>query len=230
MKNLYVLVLGAFIIFGLQGCEKAKVVNNASADVFVKSTLNAQGTIVYAAVHSVFSYNTMSSVSVKSPAGTSMQLIDPQNNGNSFYNEPADAEYSATPPLVGAYTYAVKYKDGEELSYTNSLSSTTLAPAHITSLTKSANGDSVYIYWGAIATTDAYQLKVIKGTTQVLYQPAFADASVPQKPSLRYGFPVSVLNSSGAGTFTFIINGLLFETTDYIYLQAVSVATKDITL
>ena len=132
--------------------------------------------------------------------------------------------------MVGAYTYAVKYKDGEELSYTNSLSSTTLAPAHITSLTKSANGDSVYIYWDAIATTNAYQLNVIKGTTQVLYQPAFADASVPQKPSLRYGFPVSVLNSNGAGTFTFIINGLLFETTDYIYLQAVSVATKDITL
>jgi len=232
MKKVHLLTLIAMIMLGLSGCEKAKVTNEATADVFVKAIKNAQGTTVYTAIHSVFSYNVMKSVSVTSPGGATLQLTNFENGGNSFFNEPAVTDYSTTVPTAGAYTYLAKFNDGEEITYTNTLANTSLLPASITSLQKSANGDTVYIKWDAIATTHAYQLKVMKGTTQAYYQPAFADGSVPLKSSLRLGIPVATLLSSGSGsgTYTFELTGLLFESTTYDYIQAISTATQDIAL
>lgn len=230
MKKLNLLALVALVLFGLSGCEKEKIENVASADVFVKSIKNAQGVTVYTPIHSVFSYNKMKSVSVTSPGGTALQLTNFENGGNSFFNEAADADYSATTPTGGIYTYLVKFNDGEEKTYTNTLSATNLLPANITSLAKTANGDSLYITWNAIASTHAYQLKVMKGTTQVYYRPAFVDGSSPLKASLKLGFLLSSLTTNVNGTYTFELTGLLFESATYDYIQAISTSTKDIAL
>src|SRR5665648_311611 len=218
MKKVHLLTLIALIILGLSGCEKAKRQNVALADTFVKAIKNEQGVTVYAAVHSVFSYNVMKSVSVTSPGGTTIQLPNFENGGNSFFNEPVLADYSTTGPAAGVYTFLVKFNDGEEITYTNTLATSTLQPANITSLSKSASGDSVYIYWDAIATTHAYQIKVMKGTTEVFFQPAFADASLPLKANLKYGFRLSNLTTSGSGTYDFELTGLLYESTTYDYI------------
>ena len=231
MKKLNLLALAALVLFGLSGCEKEKIENVASADVFVKSIKNTQGVTVYTPVHSVFSYNTMKSVSVALPAASStVQLKNFENGGNSFFNEPADADYLPTLPAAGSYSYFVKFNDGEEKTYTNTLSATSLLPANITSLAKTANGDSLYITWDAIASTHAYQLKIMKGTTQVYYRPAFVDGTTPLKASLKLGFLLSSLTSNVSGTYTFELTGLLFETTAYDYIQAISTATKGIAL
>jgi len=230
MKKVHLLTLIALIMLGVSGCEKEKITNVALADTFVKAIKNAQGETVYTAVHSVFSYNVMKSVSVTSPGGTTIQLPNYDNGGNSFFNEPVLADYSATGPAAGVYTYLVKFNDGEEITYTNTLATSTLLPAKITSVAKSASGDSVYIYWDAIATTHAYQLKVMKGTTEVFFQPAFADGSVPLKANLRFGLRLSNLTSSGSGTYDFELTGLLYESTAYDYIQAISTATQSIQL
>ena len=226
MRKLQLLTLVALTIFGLSGCEKAKVTNEASADVFVKAIKNAQGVAVYTVIHSVFSYNVMKSVSVKSPDGTTLQLTNYENGGNSFYNAPAIAEYTTTPPVAGTYTYLVKFNDGEEITYTNSLSSSSILPANITSLTKKLAGDSVVITWDAIPTTHAYQFKILKGTTEI-YTP---DPFTSPNASLRLAFPVSGFTSTGSGTYTFEVTGLLFETTAYTYIQAISTTSADIAL
>lgn len=230
MKKLHLLALVALIMLGLSGCEKATVENIAAADVFVKAIKNAQGETVYVPIHSVFSYNKMTSVSVTSPSGTSTSLINYENGGNSFYNEPADADYLTTQPAVGTYTYTVKFDNGEEKTYTNSLSDSKILPANITSLTKTANGDSVYIYWDAIANVDFYQIKIQKGTTQILYADGLYDSSSPKKQNLRMGFLLSNLISNSSGIYTFEIAGKLYETIAHDYLQALSSSTKDITL
>lgn len=230
MKKLHLLALVALIMLGLSGCEKVKVENVASADVFLKTIKNTQGVTVYTTVHSVFSYNKMSTVSVTSPGSSTILLQNFENAGYSFFNEPAATDYSATQPTAGPYTYTVKFDDGEEKIYTNSLSSSAILPANITALAKTANGDSVYIKWDAITSTHAYQLKIMKGTTQVYFQPPFSDASSPLKSSLRLAFPINTVTSSGTGTYTFELTGLLFETTAYDYLQAISVSTSDIAL
>ncbi len=231
MNKLQVLALAAILMTGLAGCEKAKITNLASADVFVRTMKNSQGAVVYAAVHSVFSYNIMTSVSVKSPDGKTLVLTNYQNLGNSFYNETVEADYSLTAPTPGVYTYTVIFSDGEQITYTNTLLSTTILPANITGLTKNAVGDSIYLTWNAITNTHAYQLKVAKGSTQVYFQSAFADGSTPLKTTLRIGFPMAAILTSGSGTYTFELDGLLFESTTVTdYLQTISIASKDIVL
>lgn len=232
MKKLHLLALVALIMLGLSGCEKAKTVNQAWADAFVKTIKNSQGATVYSVIHTVFSFNGMKSVSVTSPGGSVLQLANYQNGGVSFFNEPAEADYQIAPPAAGNYTYTVKFNDGEEIVYTNTLTADNLLPANITSLVKTTNGDSVYIYWNAIANVDAYGIYVNTGTTQVFKIDGLSDTSNPKKTSLRYGFSVSKLTSASSGIFNFEISGFLIEKAeaDYTYLQAKSTATKNITL
>ena len=228
MKKLHLLALGAVIMLGLSGCEKATVVSQATADAFIKSIKNPKDTsqTVYAVIHSVFSYNLIASASVVSPDGTTMQLTDFTKQGNSFYNAPADSTFSSTIPSIGTYNYTVTFKDGEVLTYSNTLSSSTLLPPSFTSLTKSVHGDSVYIAWNAVTNAQAYQLKITQGTTQIYYIPPFTIAGTTP----RVGFPLSILLVNVSGTFTFELDDMLFETTDLTYLQAVGVSKKDIAL
>jgi len=232
MKKLHLLAVVALIMLGLSGCEKAKTVNQAWADAFVKTIKNSQGASVYSVVHTVFAFTGMKSVSVTSPDGTVLQLANYQNGGVSFFNEPVEADYKATPPSAGNYTYTVTFNDGEQIVYTNTLAPDYLLPANITSLAKTTNGDSVYIYWEPIANVDAYGIYVNTGTTQVFKIDGLSDPSEPKKTSLRYGFAVNKLTSSATGIFTFEISGFLIEKVDpdYTYLQAKSTATKNITL
>src|ERR1035437_5515229 len=103
MKKLHLLALVILIMFGLSGCEKKVVTDTATADVFIKALTNDQGATVYAAANSVFSYNVMKSVSVVAPDGTQSQLLNYQNAGYSFYNEPASTDYQTTIPTAGLY-------------------------------------------------------------------------------------------------------------------------------
>ena len=230
MRKLHLLALVALIMVGLAGCEKATVTNEATADAYIKSIKNAQGVSVYVVVHSVFSYNVMKSVNVTSPDGTTKQLNNYQNAGNSFFNEPVDADYQSLVPAAGAYTYTVTFNNGEVITYTNTLGSDVILPPTITSLAKTAAGDSVYIAYDAVAGTHGYQIKIMKGTDLIYSSDPFSDTSNPKKANLKIGFKISNLTSGGTGTFTFDVTGLLYETTNYDYLQAVSDATKDIAL
>ena len=230
MKNLQILTFIVLIIIGMSGCEKVAVDNQASGDVFVKAIKDASGTTVYTAIHSVFSYNQMTTVTVQSPEGLTESLNSFDSNGNSFFNEPAESDFVGVPPTAGVYVYTVKFANNETKTYSNTLSAATLQPALITSLVKSADSDSVYISWNAITSTDAYQLKISRGTTQVYYQPAFQDGSTPLKANLRLGLPIGTVTGGVSGTYTFELTGLLFENTDYEYIQAISTSTKDINL
>jgi hypothetical protein len=229
MKKLHLLALVLLIMIGLSGCEKAAVNNEAAADVFIKAITNPQGVTVYAAIHSVFSYNKMKSVSVVAPDGTTTQLINYQNAGNSFYNEPAITDYLPTIPPVGIYAYTVTFDDGTVLAYTNTLSDANILPSNIT-LTKTTAGDSVYISWSAIANVNTYQLKVQSATAQVFFVTGLVDNSNPKRTILKMGFLTNNLTSGTSGNYTFTLSGLLFESLDFTYLQAMSSATKDITL
>jgi hypothetical protein len=229
MKKLHLLALVTLIMVGLSGCEKSAVTDDATADVFIKAITNSQGVTVYAAINSVFSYNKIKSVSVVAPDGTTTQLTNYQNAGNSFYNEPAVTDYLPTIPPLGNYIYTVTFNDETVSTYTNSLSDVNILPPSIT-LAKNATGDSVYISWSAIANANTYQLKVQSATAQVFYADGLVDNSSPKKATLKLGFLVNSLTSGTGGNYTFTLSGLLYESTDYTYLQAVSSASKVITL
>ena len=233
MKRLPLLILGFCILLGLIGCKKNTTADVAAADVFIQSTRNVNDTtqILYAVVNSIFSYNPMTSVSVVDPNSTTTQLTNYANLGNSFYNEPV---YSANLPSIGVYNYSVKFADGQTKAYTNTLLATTLPTPIITALGKTARNDSVNITWKAVPNAQAYQMKVTKGTgsslTQVFYLAPFIDGSTPLRPVLPMGVPLSTDSAYGGGTYTFEVDALLYESTDYTYIQAIGISTKDFTL
>lgn len=230
MKNLQLLASVVAMLLMLSGCEKAKVTNEATADVFVNAMTNASGVTVYTAKHSVFSYNKMTSVSVKTPDDKTFALTNYENGGYSFYNKPIEADYSALAPTTGSYVYTVQFNDGEIKTYSNSITAATLQPAVITSLVKSADEDSVYLSWNAIPSTDAYQLIVKRGTARIYNPLPFEDGSYPLKANLRIGMPISNLTNGVTGTYTFELIGLLYESTVSFYLLANSTSTRDIAL
>ena len=241
MRKLFYLACSIFLMISLTECEKATVTSQATADAFIKSIKdpNNPGQAIYAVIHSVFSYNPIGSVSVVSPGGQTVQLTDYDKLGNSFYNKPSLSSYSQIVPSLGTYTYTVTFKDNEVLTYTNSISSNILPPPNILGLSAvpvgSAKKDSVYISWAAVTNAQGYQIKILNtstsDSTQVKYIAPFTDASTPKKDILRYGFPISIFPlSSSPQTFTFVVDALLFETTDYIYLQALGESNMNINL
>ena len=241
MKKLPLLTIVSFILLGLTGCEKATIVDVATADAFIQSIKNPNDTsqVVFAVVHSVFSYNLMTTVSVEaplsaaSPDSISTSLINYAKMGNSFYNHPV---YSTSLPTPGTYTYSVTFKDGQVISFNNTLLYNILLPPDITYLAKNATADSVYISWNAVANAQAYQVKVTKGTvtgasaTQVFYAAPFKDTSNPPRANLTISVPLSAVTPYGAGTYTFEVDALLYESSAYTYLQAIGTSTKVITL
>ena len=240
MNKLILITLGIAITLGFTGCEKATVVSEATADVFIQSIKSPKDTsiIVYSAIHSVFSYNLISSASVVTPDGETLHLTDYDKLGNSFYNAPADTTFSRIPPTLGTYNYTVTFKDKEVLTYANSLSSTYLIPPAITALTRSTKSDSIYISWKAVTNADGYQIKIskldtiTKAVTQIKYITPFSDASVPLKTRLTFLIPRSyfTLSLNNSETYSIQLDALLFENTTSNLLQAIGTSTKHIRL
>jgi len=231
MKKLQVLALVALAMLGLAGCEKATIQNDATADVYVEAIKNAEGITVYTALHSVISYNgNISSASAKSPNGTAISLVaDAIDPGYSYYNTPVETEYLTTLPLPGVYTYTVKFDDGEEKIFTNSLSLPVILPANNMSLTKSVIADTVYVAWDAIANVHAYKVVIMKGTNRVWTSNLFTVDAPPVPPKIK--LITNTFNSSGSGVYTIKLIGMYFESTlTYENLQAISTEKKDITL
>jgi hypothetical protein len=231
MKKLHILAIVALILPIFTSCEKAKTSNDALADTFVKIIKDDQGRILYAPVCSVFSPATkITSATAVSPYGTILSLSNFENGGMSFFNVPTENDYSIDLPPAGDYTFKVKFDGGEEKVYTDVLTDQTISPANITSLTKSANGDTICIRWDAIANVSAYQLRITKGTTMVFYQSSFSDISTPKKANLKAGVLISSLINHEPGTYTVELNGLLFEPSSTDYLQAITSSKMDIQL
>lgn len=241
MKKLYLFALLSFTLAGLGGCEKATITDLATADAFIQSIKNPKDTaqVVFAVVHSVFSYYLMTAVSVvapltaASPDSIITHLINYGNMGNSFYNNPV---YSSSLPAPGTYTYTVKFKDGQTITFSNTLLYNILIPPHITSLTKNGITNSIDISWNTVTNAQAYQVKVTKGTvtgasaTQVYYAAPFVDTSNPPKANLTIEVPFATITPYGSGGYTFEVDALLFESSVGTSLQAIGTSTKVITL
>jgi len=105
-------------------------------------------------------------------------------------------------PTAGTYTYLVKFNDGEEITYTNSLSSSTLEPAIITSLAKQQLETLFILHGMQLRIYMVTSLRLWEYNSDILFWP-FSDSA--NKPSLRLGFYVPNLTANGTGTFTFYV-------------------------
>jgi hypothetical protein len=220
------LMWGILVLTVFSACEQTTVTNVASADVFIKTILN-QGDTLFGAAHSVFSYNRMTSVSVKSPGGDSIQLPGIKDNGISIYKDPSEAagDFRKTLPLAGVYSYNVTFKDKSKKVLNNTLGTDFLLPAIIDSINLANDGQSVILKWNQVQNAQLYQIRITKGITEVFPAKLFSPEG-----GLEVQFPISYFSRYKPGTFTIELNGLLFESTAYSLLQAMSVTYGSITL
>lgn len=226
MKEIKFPFLAVLILLSFSACLKDKQANNAVADVYVKSIL-ADGLPVYAVSQYVQGTTAMASVTVHTPDGLTDQLVSFDNSGLTFYKEPllAFGDYSSTKPASGTYSYGVSFKDGEEKVYTNVLSAGSLLPAAITSISKLTDGQNVRMSWEPIVGAEYLRLSVYRADTWLYTSQPF---SPPTANSIDV--PISIIPSFTQGTYTYEIDGIIYESATSGLLQAVSTASVTIDL
>jgi hypothetical protein len=221
------LISGLLILMTFCGCEQTTVTNVATADVFIKTIIN-EGDTLFGTAHSVVSFNRMSFVSVKSPAGDSIPLPGNVDGGISIYKNPSlsSDDYSKVLPLTGTYTYNVKFKDKSQQVFNNTLGADFLLPAVIDSLFKSSDGQSLVLKWSPVQGAQFYQIRVTTGNTEVI--PAKLYSSTGGDEEVQ--FPIASFSQYMPGIFTFELDALLYESTNYLLLQAMSNSNGSISL
>lgn len=214
------------VILCFASCDKATVTNQASADVFIKS-ISYQGNTLFGVAHSVFSYNGISQVSLKPPQGDTLLLPSKVDEGLSFFKDPSldSGDFNITPPASGLYSYRVTFKDNTQTVLTNTLGANYLLPAKIDSFGRSADGQFVVVKWNAVNDAQGYQIRIVKGNTEVIPAKIYYQLS-----PLRVQFPISSFGSNLPGNYIVELDALLFESTTHQLLQAMSVSKDSIQL
>lgn len=226
------LIWGIVVISCFPACEQATITDVATADVFIKTIIN-QGDTLFGVAHSVASYNRMSAVSVKSPAGDSIPLPGIADGGISIYKNPtlAAGDFKKNHPLAGIYTYDVTFKDKTVQVLTNTLGADFLPPPVIVSLAKSSDGQSVMLLWQPVPAAQLYQIRVTSGNNEVIPAQLYtATTTTATTGALEVSFPIASFSRYMPGTFTVELDALLFESSDLLLLQAMGISNGTITL
>lgn len=226
MKLIKLSVLVIMIFIGLSACKKAKDINTAVADVFVRSNLS-DGEPVYGLAQYVSGSSAMSSVTVHSPDGLTDQLNAYDTSNTTFYSEPSLllGTYSHTHPMPGEYSYGVTFSNGDELVVKNALTADYLLPANIASCAKTTDGLYLRTTWSSVLGAQAYRFIITKAGSVVF------NSSYFQYPSSGYmDLGMSNLYSFTPGTFTLELEAVLAETIDPTLVQAVSSASISVDL
>jgi len=228
MKRIKLSVLVILILSGLLSCRKQSASDSAIVDVYVKSLyIGGHPLPYYALEHLVSGTDAMKSVTVLTPDGVTNTLV-PYDSSNLYFDLiPTNDVGGYTPnlPTSGTYTYTVIFNDGIQKTFTNTLGPGNLLPAANLSLVESSDGSSVSVSWNQVTGAQAYQLLVSIGGITV-----FSSSFIPQSLNLSTIFPTSNLSAYIPGTFTFELDAISFESSDYKLVQAVSASTATIAL
>lgn len=221
MENLSLPFLVIMILLAGSSRKKGDTSNSTVVDVFVRSLIY-NGMLGYSEVHSVASIDGMTAVSVTAPNVPAFSLADHFGDGTSFFKDTSMVvgPYSHTPPVPGVYTYHVTFKNCEKKDYTNTLTSTILAPPVIDSLYKKPFGGdlSVRLKWEPVVGAQYYQIRISCGTNEI--QPWGSNFTTTSE--LVYERLVGTFYNYLPGTITFELRALLYEGSDETHVQAIS--------
>jgi hypothetical protein len=107
----------------------------------------------------------------------------------------------------------------------NTLGADFILPAVIDSLGLAADGQSVVLKWNPVQNAQFYQVRVTKDNNEVIPATLYS-----LDGGLEVQFPISSFSGYKPGTFTIELDALLFESTAYTLLQAMSITYGSITL
>jgi hypothetical protein len=226
MERIKLSVLALLILSALSSCRKQAASDSATVNVFVKSIL-VDGHSYFAASHMVSGTDAMRSVAVHTPDGVTDSLTS-TDSSHLFYSLLPTFDvggYTPDLPASGTYTYDIKFNDGIEKTFTDTLTSSYLLPASNLSAVESADGSSVNVTYNPVASVQKYQLLVTIGGIAV-----FSSTYISPSLNTNIILPTSYLSQYMPGTFTFEIDAILFRSSGYNLVQAVSAATTTVSL
>ena len=202
-KNIFVLMLLlAFVSVMFTSCKEDTPASDATTGVIVRSVMQ-NGVPVYATVHQVLGNVPMDTVIVTDPAGSVYGLH--KNNGNpyEFILEPTLEQYSATPPMEGQFTYKVKFDNGDEKSYGNSIIAPYIAPSQNIAVTRATvnNQQAVILTWDAVPNAEVYSFTVTSGGTNIYYSDQLFSLAPGENGKIN--FPLSGFSSYTGQTIQF---------------------------
>jgi len=223
-----IFAVSIFFVAVLSSCTKSVDNKQVYVDSYINSIYSRTGVPIYAVIHTAYSYNKLSSVSVTGTGGAAVPLNDPAKLGLSFYTDPTDTTlYKPAVPAPDNYTYNVLYPSGAAAVYMDATVASALLPAQQLTATKS-NTDIV-LTWKAVANTNAYKVRVFNfdGTsTTLIYE---SDFLTPKDATsdLSFPFPLSNFTNYSLNSLSFEVSAFLFEQ-DQTTFNAVSVTTTKI--
>jgi hypothetical protein len=198
----YSLLFITFVSTVFTSCNKGESTPDATTGVIVRSVMQ-DGVVVYGTLHQVFTNIPMDTVIVTDPSGAVFGLHKNEGNPHIFLLEPELSQFRATPPMEGAFTYKVRFQNGVEKSFSNSISDPYLTPSQNISVTQATvnNVQAVVLSWDAIPNADAYSFTVTAGTTQIYNSDQLF--TLVQGQNGKINFPLSGFSSYTGQTILF---------------------------
>lgn len=165
----------------------------------------------YAVAYYAYGNYTITSAKVKLPSGDSITLEGMEGFKQTFYKEPAAADYSKDAPEDGTFTFTV-VNEGITHTSTDVLDVKDFDIPTITELTANTGNTSVTAKWDKVTNADGYVIHLMNDEDEVVFISTFipntSDTFVINKSS---GLKDGSLESGK--TYTVSLRALLFEDT-----------------
>jgi len=162
MKKIFFSILAIAALITFNSCNDDETPFDADADVLVLTRYSETGPPEFAAAYFVYANKSMQDVMVITPGGQQVELGADGNYTATFFKEPADEDYTSTPPTPGEYNFDILTEKNKEVLISDVLESNYVMPVEITSYTLEDN--TLSIGWEETASAEAYRVRFIQMT------------------------------------------------------------------
>jgi len=229
MKRISTFLISAVSFFGFYSCVDLDVDLENFADAYIASKIINGDTVFALEAYAQSNYN-MKSVSLKSPDNSEpeIDLVQIDYGGGIFEKKTDDANFIATKPKAGNYTFNINYLEQTPMVEIDKLSDSIIYPTTISEIILDSLENVVTVKWTKVKNADAYILKVIENENYVFISSKIAPEAISATFSINsYGW-LNQYQPVRGKEYQFMISAVLYEESNIKYneIQGVSHSEK----
>lgn len=184
----------------------------------------------YAVAYYAYGNYAMTSASVKFPSGDSIALSAMEGYKQTFYKDPASADYSKDTPEEGTFTFSV-VNEGIKHTATDKLDVKDFDVPTITEVTANTGNTSITVEWDKVTNADGYVIRLMNDEDEVVFISTFI-------PNTSDNFVISANTGlketlESGKTYTVDLQALLYEDSATASdrgwnVEMISIASEDV--